>query len=229
VDDRAGGYVGGVTDFKSIVMNAGLYNYVLAQAEPPNEVQAGLIARTAALGASAEMQIPHEQSVLLTLLARITGARKVVEVGTFTGYSTLALALGMPADGRLTTCDRSEEWTGIARQAWEAAGVADKIELRLGPAAQTLRAMPDTADIDLTFIDADKVGYTEYWELLVPRVRSGGLLLVDNVLYGGEVIHDTPSANAEAIDAFNAHVRADTRVESVLLPIADGLTIARKK
>lgn len=218
-----------MTDFKSIVMNAGLYNYVLAQAEPPTDVQADLIARTAALGASAEMQIPHEQSVLLTLLARIVGARKVVEVGTFTGYSTLALALGMPADGQLITCDRSEEWTGIARQAWEAAGVADKIELRLGPAAETLRAMPETADIDLAFIDADKTGYTEYWELLVPRVRPGGLLLVDNVLYGGEVIYDTPSANAEAIDAFNAHVRSDTRVESVLLPIADGLTVARKK
>jgi caffeoyl-CoA O-methyltransferase len=218
-----------VSDLKSVVMTEGLYNYVLAQAEPPTQVQAGLIAQTQALGSSAQMQIPHEQSVLLNLLVKISGARRIVEVGTFTGYSTLALASGLPEDGRVIACDVSEEWTTIAQEAWEAAGVADKIELRIGPAAETLRKMPQTADIDLAFIDADKTGYTEYWELLVPRVRPGGLLLVDNVLYGGEVIFDTPGVSAEAIYDFNAHVRADDRVESVLLPVADGLTVARKK
>ncbi|MET0136562.1 MAG: class I SAM-dependent methyltransferase [Kibdelosporangium sp.] len=218
-----------MSDFKSIVMNEGLYNYVLAQAEPPTDVQAGLVTQTLALGSSAEMQVPHEQSVLLNLLVKISGARKVVEVGTFTGYSTLAMASALPADGQVIACDVSEQWTEIARAAWAAAGVSDKIELRIGPAADTLRGMPEDGDIDLVFIDADKTGYLEYWELLVPRVRPGGLLLVDNVLYGGEVIVDSPSVNAEAIADFNAHVRADDRVESVLLPVADGLTVARKK
>jgi caffeoyl-CoA O-methyltransferase len=217
------------TDFKNIVMNERLYGYLLAQAEPPSAVQAELIARTRALGDSAEMQIPHEQAVLLTMLVRLTNAERVVEVGTYTGYSTLAMALGLAPTGRVLTCDMSEEWTAIAQDAWRAAGVADRIELRLGQAAQTLRALPDTADIDLAFIDADKVSYIEYWDLLVPRIRPGGLLLADNVLYGGEVVAETPSTNAKAIDAFNNHVRADDRVESVLLPIADGLTVARKR
>lgn len=218
-----------MTDFKNVVMTDRLYGYVLAHAEPPNPVQATLITQTKALGASAEMQIPHEQAVLLTMLVRLTRAETIVEVGTYTGYSTLALALGLPPTGQVITLDVSEEWTAIARQAWHAAGVADRIELRLGPAAETLRALPDAAGIDLAFIDADKVTYTEYWNLLVPRIRPGGLLIVDNVLYGGEVVAETPSANAKAIDAFNDHVRADQRVESVLLPIADGLTVARKR
>jgi len=175
------------------------------------------------------MQIPHEQAVLLTLLVRLTGATSIVEVGTYTGYSTLALATGLPPAGRVITCDLSSEWTAIAREAWQAAGVSDRIDLRIGPAADTLRALPESPDIDLVFIDADKVGYAEYWDLLVPRVRPGGLLLVDNVLYYGEVVDAAPSTNGKAIDAFNDLVRADERVESVLLPIADGLTIARKK
>jgi caffeoyl-CoA O-methyltransferase len=218
-----------VTDFKQILMTERLYDYVLAQAEPPNPVQADLIARTCALGASAEMQIPHEQAVLLTMLVRLTRAETIVEVGTYTGYSTLALALGLPPTGQVITCDVSEEWTAIARKAWHAAEVADRIELRLGPATETLRALPDAASIDLAFIDADKVNYIEYWDLLVPRIRPGGLLLADNVLYGGEVVDEAPSTNAKAINAFNDHVRADDRVESVLLPVADGLTVARKR
>jgi caffeoyl-CoA O-methyltransferase len=218
-----------LSNLKNVVMTERLYGYMLAHAEPPTPVQRNLVERTYALGTSAEMQIPHEQAVLLTMLARVTGARKIVEIGTYTGYSTLALALGLDATGQVITCDVSEEWTAIAGQAWRDAGVADRIELRLGPAADTLRALPTTADVDLVFIDADKVGYVEYWDLLVPRVRPGGLLLVDNVLYGGEVVHESPSTNAKAIDAFNNHVRADDRVESVMLPIADGLTVARKR
>ena len=218
-----------MTDFKNIVMNERLYDYLLAQAEPPSAAQAGLVARTRALGDSAEMQIPHEQAVLLTMLVQLINAERIVEVGTYTGYSTLAMALGLPPTGRVITCDISEEWTAIAQDTWHAAGVADRIELRLGQAAQTLRALPDTADIDLAFIDADKVSYIEYWDLLVPRIRPGGLLLADNVLYGGEVVDEAPSTNAKAIDAFNHHVRADDRVKSVLLPIADGLTVARKR
>lgn len=214
---------------KTIVMNERRYDYLLRHTEPPTWAQQWLLDRTTALGASAEMQIPHEQGVLLTLLVQLTGARRIVEIGTYTGYSTLAMARGLGADGQIITCDLSSEWTGIARQAWEKEGVADRIEVRLGQAADTLAAMPETEHIDLVFIDADKVNYRRYWELLVPRVRPGGLLLADNTFYYGEAAEERPSGNARAIDEFNDHIRADERVEAVMLPIADGLTIARKR
>ncbi|MDI3424009.1 O-methyltransferase [Streptomyces luteolus] len=209
-------------------MTADVYRYVMAQAEPATPVQRRLAQQTRALGSVAEMQVPHEQAVFLTLLTRLTGARRIVEVGTFTGYSTLAFALGLPPDGTILTCDVSHEWTRIARAAWREAHVADRIRLALGPAADTLRALPQRPEIDLVFLDADKPGYETYWDLLVPRLRPGGLMLADNVLYGGEAAAPEPSGNAAAIRRFNAHVRADPRVESVLLPIADGLTLARK-
>jgi caffeoyl-CoA O-methyltransferase len=206
-----------------------LYAYMLAHNSPPITVQSKLIETTAHLGDAAEMQIPHEQAAFLTLLTGLIGARRVVEVGTFTGYSALAIALALPPDGRLITCDISPEWGRIARDAWREADVEDLIDLRIGDARETLRGLPDTADIDLVFIDADKIGYIDYWELLVPRVRPGGILLADNVFYYGEAAATEPIGNAKAIDTFNAHVRDDQRVESVMLPIADGLTIARKR
>ncbi|MER5339323.1 O-methyltransferase [Streptomyces mirabilis] len=214
---------------KSLTMTPPLYRYLLAQAEPPTPAQSDLMARTAALGGPAEMQIPHEQSVLLTLLTRLTSARLIVEVGTFTGASALAFALGLPPDGRVITCDLSEEWTAIAQDAWREAGVADRIDLRLGDADETLRALPQEPLIDMVFLDADKPGYLGYWEQLVPRVRPGGLFLADNVLYGGDAADPEAIGNAAAIRAFNQHVCADPRVESVMLPVADGLTVARKR
>ncbi|MET8763612.1 O-methyltransferase [Lentzea sp. NPDC004782] len=214
---------------KTIVMNQQHYDYLLRHTEPPTRTQQWLIDRTAELGASAEMQIPHEQGVLLTLLVQLTGARTIVEIGTYTGYSTLAMARGLSGDGRIVTCDLSREWTEIAQQAWENEGVADRIEVRLGQAADILAAMPDTPHIDLAFIDADKVNYQRYWELLVPRVRPGGLLLADNTFYYGEASGESPTGNAKAIDEFNDHIRFDDRVEAVMLPIADGLTLARKR
>ncbi|MEU2393135.1 O-methyltransferase [Streptomyces sp. NPDC007369] len=214
---------------KTVPITPEVYAYLLAQTDPPTPVQQQLVARTRELGDVAVMQVPHEQARLLTLLARITGARRVVEVGTFTGYSTLALAEGLAPGGRVVTCDISEEWTAIAREAWQAAGVADRIDLRLGPAAHTLAALPYEAEIDLAFLDADKGGYRTYWDELVPRLRPGGLLLADNVLYGGNAARADATGNALAIREFNAHVRADARVESVLLPLADGLTLARKR
>ncbi|MFD4674256.1 O-methyltransferase [Lentzea sp. NPDC058450] len=218
-----------MNDFKTVVMTPQIYRYVREQAGQPTAVQEKLIARTAELGASAEMQIPHEQAVLLSLLVKLTGAQTVVEVGTYTGYSTLAFAQALPASGKVITCDLSDEWTAIAEEAWQAAGVRDKIDLRIGAAAQTLAELPEEPVVDLVFIDADKVGYVHYWELLVPRVRQGGLLLADNTLYYGEAAGERPEGNAAAIDAFNRFVRTDPRVESVLVPIADGLTMARKK
>ncbi|WP_036567495.1 O-methyltransferase [Nocardia sp. BMG51109] len=215
-------------DLKTVAMTPRLHDYLLSHVEPPDPVQRQLISITATLGDAAEMQVPHEQAAFLTLLTRLIRAQRIVEVGTFTGYSTLALALGMPPAGRLITCDLSAEWARIAQDAWRDAGVADRIELRLGPAAETLRGLPETANIDLVFLDADKVGYIDYWEQLVPRLRPGGVLLADNVFYYGEAADDEPVGNAAAIDAFNRHVRADDRVDSVMLPIADGLTLARK-
>ncbi|MFE6030699.1 O-methyltransferase [Streptomyces niveus] len=216
-------------EVKTVPITSEVYAYLVAQAEPPTAVQRRLIERTHALGGPAEMQIPSEQGVLLTLLAKLVGARRIVEVGTFTGYSTLALAEGLLPDGRVLTCDISEEWTSIAQETWKEAGVADRIELKVAPALGTLRALPVEAVIDLVFLDADKPGYLAYWEELVPRVRAGGLLLADNVLYGGEAVRADAKGNGLAIREFNAHVRADNRVESVMLPVADGLTIARKR
>ncbi|MFI6095279.1 O-methyltransferase [Lentzea sp. NPDC051213] len=218
-----------MNDFKTVVMTPQIYQYVRKQAGQPSAVQEKLIARTLELGDSAEMQIPHEQAVLLSLLVRLTGAQTVLEVGTYTGYSTLAFAQALPPSGKVITCDISTEWTAIAEEAWQAAGVRDRIDLRLGAAAQTLAELPDDAVIDLVFIDADKVGYVHYWDLLVPRVRQGGLLLADNTLYYGDAAAEQPEGNAAAIDAFNKFVLNDPRVESVLVPIADGLTLARKK
>lgn len=214
---------------KTVSIDRQTYDYLLRQAEPPTPAQAHLIDRTNDLGESAEMQIPHEQAVFFTLLTRMTDARLVVEVGTYTGYSTLAFARGLPPEGRVITCDISTEWGVLAKEVWSEAGVDHQIDLRIGPAAETLRALPVHPGIDIAFIDADKVGYIEYWELLVPRVRPGGVLLADNVLYYGDAARPDPTGNARAIDLFNQHVRADDRVESVLLPIADGLTVARKK
>ncbi|MCX4626786.1 O-methyltransferase [Streptomyces sp. NBC_01443] len=216
-------------DVKTVHLTAEVYGYLVAQAEPPSPVQEQLIARTRELGRPAQMQVPHEQGVFLTLLGKTVGARRIVEVGTFTGYSTLALAEGLAAGGRVLTCDVSEEWTAIAREAWKAAGVDDRIDLEIAPALETLRALPQDPVIDLVFLDADKPGYRAYWDELVPRLRPGGLILADNVLYGGEAVHATAQGNALAIREFNAHVRADERVESVMLPIADGLTLARKR
>jgi caffeoyl-CoA O-methyltransferase len=214
---------------KRIGLTPRLADYVAAQAEPPSPAQRRLVEATAALGGVAEMQVPHEQSVLLTLLARSINATTVVEIGTFTGYSTLALARGLAPGGVVHTFDVSEEWSGIATRAWEDVGVRDRIRQHIGPAALTLPALAGDLVVDLAFVDADKTGYVGYWETLVPLVRPGGLILADNVLYAGEVVDDSPSPNGRAISEFNAHVRADDRVESVLLTIADGLTLARKK
>ncbi|WP_083884264.1 O-methyltransferase [Nocardia higoensis] len=213
---------------KTLPVTPELAAYVRAQAGPVSAAQRGLIEATLALGDAAEMQIPVEQGALLTLLTRLVGARTVVEVGTFTGYSTLAIALGTDPDARITTCDITDRWSPIARRAWQEAGVADRITQLVGPAAESLAELPDEPLIDLVFIDADKVGYIGYWEQLVPRVRPGGLIIVDNVLYAGEAVSPDAVGNAAAIRAFNRHVLDDERVESVLLTVADGLTLARK-
>jgi caffeoyl-CoA O-methyltransferase len=153
-----------------------------------------------------------------------------VEVGTFTGYSSLCIARGLAPGGRLICCDVSEEWTSIGRRHWEQAAVADRIDLRIAPAVETLRALPKEPSIDLAFIDADKSHYLDYYEEIVERVRPNGVVLVDNVLWSGRVLdQEAKDDDTVAIRAFNDHVVADDRVDVVMLPIGDGLTLARKK
>jgi len=215
---------------KSFLLTADLASYLVGHGSPPDAIQLALIDETAALGPIAGMQVAPEQGAFLTLLTRLIGARSAVEVGTFTGYSALCIARGLPADGHLLCCDVSEEWTAIARRAWDAAGVADRVELKIAPAADTLRALPHDQTIDLGFIDADKPGYPVYYEELLARLRPNGVLLVDNVLWAGRVIQaDAEDDNTKAIKAFNEMVAADDRVEAVMLPISDGLTLCRKK
>ncbi|MEP6598954.1 MAG: O-methyltransferase [Actinomycetota bacterium] len=195
----------------------------------PTDVVHQLRAETEALGEVAGMQIGDDQGQLLTMMARLVDARRAVEVGTFTGYSSLCIARGLSEGGSVLCCDVNEEWTAIGRRAWERAGLADRIDLRIAPALQTLRGLPHTADVDLVFIDADKPGYAAYWDELVPRVRPGGVLLADNVLWSGKIIDQSVTdENTAALRDFNNKVASDDRVEVVLLTAFDGLTIARK-
>lgn len=220
-----------MADIRSLHVTAELIDYAVGHGSwPVDEVLADLHAETVALGSPAGMQIGPDQGQLLTLLARLVGARRAVEVGTFTGYSSLCIARGLAEGGSLLCCDVSEEWTALARRDWARAGLDDRIELRLAPAIETLRALPAEEHLDLAFIDADKTGYVDYWQELVPRMRTGGLLLADNVLWGGAIVDEgDDSANTVALRAFNDVVAADDRVECVVLPAFDGLTIARKR
>ena len=226
-----------MSDVRALTVTAELVDYAVAHgSELPGPVLDDLRAETAALGPPAGMQIGPDEGQLLTLLTRLVGARRAVEVGTFTGYSSLCIARGLAPGGALTCCDVSEEWTAIARRAWDRAGLADRIELRIAPALDTLRSLPAEPHIDLAFIDADKGGYVGYWDELVPRVRPGGLLLADNVLWSGRVVAsprpaeaNEPDDNTRAIRAFNDHVAADDRVDVAVLPAFDGLTIARRR
>ncbi len=215
---------------RSSFIDGDVVDYVLAHTAPPDEVQRSLqAATTAKTGNAAGMQIGHDQSVLMETLARAMGARRALEVGTFTGYSALALARGMGADGRLLCCDVSEEWTTIAREHWERAGVAERIELVLGPALDTLRALPAGDRFDLAFIDADKENYLAYYEEIVPRLRSGGLVLADNTIWGKRVLDPDPDDDdTAAIRAFNDALVVDERVRVVILTLGDGVTVAQK-
>jgi caffeoyl-CoA O-methyltransferase len=214
--------------FKSIGLSDDLHAYLVAHNGPADPLLAELTAETrATLPDHANLQIAPEQAPFLTFLTRLVGARDAVEVGTFTGLSSIAIARGLPADGRLICCDVSEEFTAIAREYWARAGLADRIELRLGPAVETLATLPPDPHLDLAFIDADKVGYPAYWEALVPRMRPGGILVVDNVLRHGQVLAPTTPED-HAIVAFNTQVQADPRVTPVMLPLGDGLTLARR-
>lgn len=214
---------------KNVAVTPDLYQYVLDHGAGADPLLDELGAATRAVAPDvAHMVIPREEAALLTFLVRLTGARRIVEVGTFTGSSTIALARGLSGQGQVITCDIAPEWVELGRPYFQRAGVAERIETRVGPARETLRKMPTHPHIDLAFIDADKPGYIDYWEELVPRVRPNGLLVVDNTLFSGDVLSPVAGSKGEAVHAFNEHAVADRRTEIVMLPIADGLTLARR-
>jgi caffeoyl-CoA O-methyltransferase len=215
---------------KFITLDQKLYDYLLAHGHNDDPVLRELARETQEkLGRRAGMQIAPEQGTFMTLLARTIGARRAIEVGTFTGYSAICIARGLGSDGSLICCDVSEEWTAIARRYWEKAGVAGRITLKIAPALDTLRALPAGEAYDFAFIDADKTNYRHYYEEVLRRTRAGGLILVDNVLWSGAVLDEKDqSEDTRAIRAFNDFAVTDKRVDLVMLPISDGLTIARK-
>ena len=215
---------------KSFFLTKPVHDYLVAHAPPLDDVQRDLIAETEALGGISMMQIAPEQGAFMTLLTRLIGARNAIEVGTFTGYSAISIARGLPDDGSLLCCDVNEEWTAIARKYWERAGVDDKIELRIAPATETLRSLPAEERFDLAFIDADKPNYPNYYEEVLGRLRRNGVILVDNTLWGGAAAdRKATDDNTKAIRAFNDAVATDDRVESTILTLGDGLTLIRKR
>jgi caffeoyl-CoA O-methyltransferase len=182
----------------------------------------------------AVMQVPADEGALISLLVRAVGASRALELGTFTGYSSICIARGLAEGGRLVTCDVSEEWTAVARRYWAEARVEDRIELRIAPALETLESLPGDEPFDFAFIDADKVNYPSYWERVVPLLRPGGLVAVDNVLYSGAVVDEDGGGESreslEAIRRTNEMIVADERVtDVVMLGIADGITLAVKR
>lgn len=217
---------------RTISMTDDLYGYMLETSLREAPLLKRLRDETAS-HPRAGMQISPEQGQFMQLLARLTGARRCIEVGVFTGYSSLAVALVLPADGKILACDVSEEFTSVARRYWKEAGVAGKIELLLAPATETLDARlqaGEAGSYDLAFIDADKANYTQYYERILKLLRPGGLVLVDNVLWSGRMLDkDDKSEDTAAIRAFNQALHHDERVDLSMIPIGDGLTLARKR
>ena len=216
---------------RSFFLDEALHHYVVSHSAAPDDIQTSLIETTAALGPLAFMQVASDQGAFLSLVISAIRPLLVIEIETFTGYSSLAIARALPEGGHLLCCDVSEEWTAVARRHWEAARVADRINLVIGPAAATLAGLPAKAQVDFAFIDADKRGYVDYYEALVPRPSPHGLIAVDNVLWSSRVVDpDAQGTDTVAIRAFNDHVAADPRVEAVMLSVGSGVTlIGRRK
>lgn len=210
-----------------------LHEYIVAHGARQDEVLRRVEQETAAMGEIAVMQIAPDQGAFITMLCRIIGAREAIELGTFTGYSAICIARGLAPGGRLIACELSEEYAETAAANLEAAGVADRVEIRIGPAAETLAELPRREAFDLAFIDADKPGYPGYYEQLLERMRPGGVIVVDNVLGAGFVVSGYDDAEAteqlEAIRELNRTIRDDERVDVAMVGIADGLTLARKR
>ena len=217
---------------RTISMTDDLYGYLLDTSLREPALLKRLRDETAA-HPQARMQISPEQGQFMQLLVKLLGARRCVEVGVFTGYSSLAVALALPADGHILACDVSEEFTAVARRYWKEAGVAGKIELKLAPALETLDAKlkaGEASSYDFGFIDADKANYAHYYERILQLLRPGGVVAVDNVLWSGRVLDNADkSDDTQAIRDFNKALRQDERVDLSMLPVGDGLTLARKR
>ena len=217
---------------KTIGLSDELAAYVVEVGVREPEVLTRLREETAAIPQHG-MQIAPEQGAFLALLVELTGARRCIEVGTFTGYSSTAVALALPDDGHLVCCDVSEEWTALARSCWDEAGVAGKIDLRIAPAAETLDGLladGEEGSYDFAFVDADKSGYDGYYERLLRLVRQGGLIVFDNTLWSGKVLDEhAEDEDTRALQALNTKLAADDRVTLCLLPVADGVTLARRR
>lgn len=218
---------------RTIQVDDRLYQYILDVSAREPEILRRLRDETAQLGGLARMQIAPEQGQFMALLLELMGAHRMLEVGTFTGYSTLACAMALPPDGNIVACDVSREWTDIGQKYWQEAGLADKIELRIAPAADTLQQLLEEGQanaFDAMFIDADKTNYGTYYELGLKLVRPGGLIMIDNVLWGGAVADPSEQdEDTQAIRALNRKLHTDNRVTVSLIPIADGMTLARRR
>jgi caffeoyl-CoA O-methyltransferase len=217
---------------KYLVLDDGLYGYLRAQRSSATDPVLGALRNeTAELGEDAKCQISEEQGAFMSLLVRAIGAKEAIEVGTFTGYSSICIARGLAKGGRLICVDQNKEWTDMARRYWARAGVTDKIELRLGSALPILEKLEPGLAFDFAFIDAAKNDYDQYYELILPRVRPNGLILFDNMLWGGRLRAGQPPDNplGRAIYALNEKLANDPRVEAVLLPVADGIQVCRKR
>ena len=213
---------------KALSMTVNLYNYLVQHGNPPDALQQELIEETKQVSDLAIMQIAPEQGVFMMMLARLIGAKRAIEVGTFTGYSALCTVRGLQDPAYLLCCDINEAWTAVAQKYWKKAGVAEKIDLRLAPALETLRSLPEIRDFDMAFLDADKENQINYYEEILKRIRPGGIILLDNVLLRGQVIdphNDRP--HVRVMKALNKKLVEDPRVECVMLPISDGLTLLR--
>lgn len=216
---------------KATGLDAELHGYLAARRTPDDALLDELRNETQERsGDAARMQIAPEQGTFLRILVAAIGARRVLEVGTFTGYSALSMARGMADGGQLLTLDVDADTTAVAQRYWQRAGVADRIELKLAPALETLGALPLVPTFDFAFVDALKSEYDAYYEQILPRLQSGGLIAVDNVLWGGRIIDDEDQEpDTLAIRAFNDKVAGDDRVDSVMLALSDGLTVMRKR
>jgi predicted O-methyltransferase YrrM len=216
---------------RTVSLDDRLYKYLLDHSVREHPVLAELREATRTQK-HAGMQIAPDQGQFMALLVKLIGARRTIEIGVFTGYSSLAVALALPDDGHILACDISDEYTQIARKFWQRAGVADKITLVLAPALQTLDARlaaGEAGAYDFAFIDADKTGYDGYYERCLKLLRPGGLITVDNVLWRGAVAHEAKDADTKALQAFNTKLHGDQRIDLAMLPVGDGLTLARKR
>jgi caffeoyl-CoA O-methyltransferase len=210
-----------------VIVEPRVEQYAEEHTSPDRELFERLAAETREKTELPQMMVGKIEGQFLAFMVRATGARRVLELGTFTGYSSISMALALPPEGRVVTCDVNEETTAIARRYAEEAGVVDRIDYRLGPAIETIGQLE--GPFDLIFIDADKVGYIDYYEAALPKLAEDGLILADNTLASGSVVEDEPGSMGAAIKRFNDHVSGDERVECVMLTIRDGVTLIRRR